>query len=171
MIIMSSGILGALKAGTPFHYQALPYPTPGPAGKSGNVIGGSALWLSSTASTAQQVAGWKLETYLTSPTVQEQFSHATGYIPINTRTADLASQKAYLAANPTAKVFLDQLAKTPTAPATAGCASGAMQSIKASNMSHIQAAWAGQTPIATALDAAAADAKTALSKYADQAGS
>jgi sn-glycerol 3-phosphate transport system substrate-binding protein len=70
MIMMSSGILGALKKGAPFNYEALPYPTSGPTGKSGPVIGGSALWLSATATPAEQVAGWKLETYLTSPQTQ-----------------------------------------------------------------------------------------------------
>lgn len=170
MIIMSSGILGALKTGPKFNYQALPYPTSGPAGQSGPVVGGAGLYLSRGASPAQQLAGWKLEAYLTSPQVQEDFSHATGYVPINVKTADLATQKAYLAANPDSQLFYDQLTKTPVVSAAAGCVSGAMQTIKTSNMAEITAAWAGQKSIDSALDAAAAKATTELQQYKQQLG-
>jgi sn-glycerol 3-phosphate transport system substrate-binding protein len=168
MIIMSSGILGALKTGPQFDYAALPYPTSGPAGQSGTVIGGSALYLSRTATAAQQVAAWKLEAYLTSPQVQEQFSQATGYVPINLKTADLPTEKAYLAANPSSQLFYNQLTTTPVVPATAGCVSGAMQTVKNSDMAQITAAWAGQKPVGAALDAAAGTAKTELTQYQGQ---
>jgi len=170
MIVMSSGILGALKTGAPFDYQALPFPTSGPEGKSGPVIGGSGLWLSATATPAQQVAGWELETYLTSPEVQEEFSHATGYVPINTKTADSASQQQYLRENPITERFADQLAGTPVVSAAAGCVSGAMTAIKAENISQIVAAFNGQKSVDEALDAAAAKAKDSFAEYQQQLG-
>ena len=170
LVLHSSGILGALKKGTPFNYQALPFPTSGPKGKSGNVIGGSALWLSKTAEPVQQVAGWKLETYLTSPSVQETFSHATGYVPINNKTADSATQQAFLSANPNSQAFNNQLKNTPTVTATAGCVTGAMTAIRTGNINELQAAFNGQKTVDDALDAAVAQAKTAIANYRDQLG-
>ncbi|MFD5863192.1 ABC transporter substrate-binding protein [Streptomyces chartreusis] len=170
MMLYSSGILGALKQGTTFDYRALPFPTSGRAGESGPVIGGSALWLSSTAKPAQQVAAWKLVTYLTSPKVQEKFSHATGYVPINIKTADSRTQQAYLAANPMAQTFARQLNETPVVSATAGCVSGAMQAIKDSNIKQLQAAYAGQKSIGEALDDAVGEAEGAFQRYQDQLG-
>ena len=168
MIVMSSGILGALKSGEPFDYEALPFPTSGPAGESGPVIGGSGLWLSASATPAEQVAGWKFETYLTSPEAQETFSHATGYVPINTKTADSPSQKEFLQANPLAQTFADQLSGTPVVSASAGCVSGAMTAVKAENISQIVAAFTGQKTVDEALDAAAESAKAAFADYQEQ---
>lgn len=170
LMLYSSGIAGTLAKGTSFDYQALPFPTSGPKGKSGPVIGGAGLWLSSTATAAQQVAGWKLETYLTSPKAQEEFSKATGYIPINTRTAASPTRQAYLKANPNARAFADQLANTPVTTATSGCVSGAMTSIKASNISQLQAAFAGNTSVDDALRTATADAAKAFEQYRGQLG-
>ena len=170
MMLYSSGIAGTLAKGTSFEYEALPFPTSGPEGESGPVIGGAGLWLSSTATPAQQVAGWKLETFLTSPEAQEEFTHATGYIPINTRTADSPTQQTYLQGNPNAQAFADQLAGTPVTTATSGCVSGAMSAIKSSNISQLQAAFAGTKPVDEALDTAVADAEKAFAQYREQLG-
>ncbi len=111
-----------------------------------------------------------IETYLTSPQAQEEFSHATGYIPINTKTADSPTQKAYLEANPNARAFANQLANTPVTTATSGCVSGAMTSIKASNISQLQAAFAGGKSVDDALATAANDAEKAFQQYQEQLG-
>jgi sn-glycerol 3-phosphate transport system substrate-binding protein len=166
----SSGALGTLKTGTPFNYQALPLPISGPKNTSGVIIGGSALWLSSTATPAQQVAGWKLETYLTSPRAQEEFSHATGYVPVNIETGSSPTQKAYLTANPNFQTFVNQINNTPVAPQTAGCVTGAMTAIRTGNINQLQAAFAGTKPVDAALDQAAADAQTAIKQYHEQLG-
>lgn len=170
LILHSSGILGALKSGAPFNYEALPFPTSGPAGKSGPVIGGSALWLSSTATKAQQVAGWKLEGYLTSPQVQATFSQATGYVAINNKAGDIASEKTYLAANPNSQVFATQLKSTPAIPATAGCVSGAMTTLRTSNIAHLQAAFTNGDTVDDALNQGVELAKDAFANYKQQLG-
>ncbi|MFI6932897.1 extracellular solute-binding protein [Streptomyces sp. NPDC050287] len=170
LLLQSSGLLGVLKTGTPFSYQALPVPTSGPKSTSGGIIGGSALWLSSTATQAQQVAGWKLETFLTSPAAQEEFSHATGYVPINTETDSSATQQAYLKANPNFQTFTSQVKNTPTVSATAGCVTGAMTAIRTGNINQLQAAFSGSKPVGAALDQAAADAKRAIKTYQEQVG-
>jgi sn-glycerol 3-phosphate transport system substrate-binding protein len=169
-MLHSSGVLGALKTGTHFDYEALPFPTTGPKSSSGAIIGGSALWLSNTATAAQQVAGWKLESFLTSPAAQEEFSHATGYVPVNTKTDASPTQQAYLKANPNFQAFTTQINNTPIVSATAGCVTGAMTAIRTGNINQLQAAFAGQKSVNAALDQAAADAKNAIKKYQDQLG-
>lgn len=167
----SSGILGALKTdGTTFDYQALPFPASDARFKGNTTVGGSALWLSSTATPAQQVAGWKLETFLTSPGSQEQFSHATGYVPVNTKVDASPTQKSFLAANPDFRVFLQQINGSPIRTETAGCVSGAMAAIRSGNVGQLQAAFAGTKPAQAALDAAAQDAQTVLTQYQQQLG-
>ncbi len=166
----SSGAAGALKNGTPFKYEALPYPLSGPKGTSGTVIGGSALWLSSSASKAEQIAGWKLETFLTSSSAQEQFSHATGYVPVNNKVASSATQQAYLASHPNFQVFSNQIKNVPIASQTAGCVTGAMTAVRTANISQIQAAFSGSKPVDTALDQAVSDAKKAIDQYQQQLG-
>jgi sn-glycerol 3-phosphate transport system substrate-binding protein len=169
-MLQTSGVLGALKKETDFDYEALPFPTTGPKRSSGPVIGGSALWLSSSATDAQKVAGWKLQTFLTSPKAQEEFSHATGYVPVNTKTDKSSSQKAYLKKDPNFQAFTTQLEKTPTASAPAGCVSGAMTAIRTGNINELQAAYSGRKSVDSALEAASADAKKAIKKYQDQLG-
>lgn len=170
MMLYSSGILGSLKKGTTFNYEALPFPLAGDPDESGVLIGGSALWLSSAAADAEQVAGWKVASYLSSPEAQEEFSHATGYVPINSATNDSDTQKAFLSENPNFQAFVDQVTNVPAVNATTGCVTGAMTAIRTANMNQLQAAYAGTTPIDEALDNAAEDAKKALEDYQDQVG-
>ncbi|MER7792837.1 ABC transporter substrate-binding protein [Streptomyces sp. NPDC097640] len=169
-LLNSSGALGALKTGTKFDYAALPFPTSGPKTSSGPVIGGSALWLSSTATDAQKAAGWKLETFLASAAAQEEFSHATGYLPVNTKTDASSTQQAFLKANPNYQTMVAQLKNVPIVSAPAGCVTGAMTAIRTGNINQIQAAFAGQKTIGAALDQAVTDAKSSIKKYQDQLG-
>lgn len=165
-----SGVLGVLKKATPFNYQALPFPISGAKDTSGTTIGGSALWLSSTATKAQQVAGWKLETYLTSTHAQEGFSQATGYVPVNNNTLDLPEEKAFIAANPNFQVFTSQIKSSPVETQTSNCVSGAMTAIRSGIINQLQSAFAGQVSAGAALDNATASAKDAIKQYQDQLG-
>jgi len=168
--LYSSGVAGGFSSDAQFDYSALPFPTNSSSEDAGNIIGGSALWSSSTGTPAEQVAGWKLTSFLASPEAQEEFSQATGYVPINQEVASSATEKDYLAANPGSQVIIDQVQNTPVSTVTAGCVTGAMTSIRTSNMNQIQAAWAGQKSIGEALDQAAEDAKAALEQYQTQLG-
>jgi len=170
VMLNGSGLLGVLKAGVPFQYEALPYPTSGSSSKAGPVTGGSAMWLSKSATKAQQVAGWKLETFLTSPTSQEQFSQATGYTPINNKTGDLASQKKFLATSAPTQAFLKQVKNTPVNTVTAGCVTGAMTNIRTANVNQLQSAFAGMKSVDSALSAMTASAQTAIAQYRQQLG-
>lgn len=171
MMLNSSGAAGGIAAGNvPFGYEALPYPVSGDTAESGPVIGGSAMWLGSTADDAQKVAGWKLISYLASADAQEPFSAATGYVPVNSAVDDLPARQEYIAGHPNAAVFVDQVNNTPAVPATAGCLSGAMTAIRAAVVPQMQAAFTGSISIDQALSNAEAEANKAISQYRDQLG-
>ncbi len=166
-----SGALGALKAGgATFKYEALPFPASDEKYRGNTTIGGAAMWLSKSATDAAKVAGWKLESFLTSAASQEQWSHATGYVPVNQTVDSSETQATFLDRNPSFRVFTKQIDGSPTASNTAGCLSGAMAAIRAGNVSQLQAAFAGTKSADEALDAAAASAAKALSDYREQVG-
>lgn len=165
-----SGLLGLLKKGTSFTFEALPFPASDAQFKGNTIVGGGALWLGKSGSAAQQIAGWKLEAYLTSAANQEIWSHATGYLPANTDVKSMASQQAFLSANPNFGVFVKQVDEAPVKTSTAGCVTGAMTAIRASNINELQAAFAGTKSVDDALNAAAASAKTLLEQYKSQRG-
>lgn len=171
MMFNSSGSIGGLeKAGAP-SWSALPYPISGPRASSGALIGGTAMWVSAKGhSAAEQVASWKVISYLASAPAQEAFSQATGYAPINTAVDDSATEKAFLAANPAQQVLLRQFRDTPAVPATAGCLSGAMPGVRSEVVPQLQAAFARTTPITTALDRAEKAATATIVDYRTQAG-
>lgn len=168
-----SGLLGTLKRDkTSFNYQALPYPKSATVDKktAGTTIGGAAMWLSSSATDAQKVAGWELETYLTSPAVQEAWSQVTGYVPVNINVDRSASQKTFLAANTNFQVFIKQIDGSPSVQQTAGCLSGAMTAVRHSVVGELQAAFAGTKTVETALSDAVNEAKTDFAQYEQQLG-
>jgi sn-glycerol 3-phosphate transport system substrate-binding protein len=171
MMFNSSGSIGALNEKGARGWTALPYPLSGPRATSGALIGGAAMWVGAKGHTpAEQVASWKVISYLASAPVQETFSQATGYAPINTAVDDSPSQQAFLAANPAQKTLIQQFSDTPAAPATAGCLSGAMSGIRTEVVNRMQAAFAADTPIEAALDDAVAAATAKISSYRQQAG-
>lgn len=170
LMLNSSGAAGSVASGAKFNYEALPYPITGDKATSGPLIGGSAMWLSSTATDAQKVAGWKLISFLASAKAQETFSEATGYVPVNTDVDSSATHKNFLDSHPTASVFTDQINNTPSTPATAGCLSGAMTSIRAAVVSQMQAAFSGSISLDDALKKAETDSNKAIDQYRQQLG-
>jgi len=171
MMLNSSGSIGGLKAAGTTGYTALPYPLSGPAESSGALIGGAAMWVSGPGhDPAEQVASWKLVSYLASAGVQEAFSQASGYAPINTAVDSSPTEQAFLAANPAYATLSKQFAATPATPATSGCLSGAMTGIRANVVSAMQSAFSGATPLQDALDSAQKAADITIASYRQQAG-
>jgi sn-glycerol 3-phosphate transport system substrate-binding protein len=117
MMFNSSGAASAVRTSAAFSWQALPYPTSGPKDTAGPIIGGASLWASGAGHTsAEQVASWQLISFLDSPASQAAFSTASGYVPVNTKTATEAGYRATLAARPELSTALTQLTGTPPVP-------------------------------------------------------
>lgn len=169
MMLFSSGAAGTiLDSGVDF--ETRPFPSFGDSADGGPVVGGAALWLSNTAEDAQKVAGWQFISYLASAEAQEQFSQATGYVPVNVAVDDSEGQKQFLEANPYAEVFVDQLNGSPSSSATAGCLSGAMTGIRAAVVPQMQSIFTGKVGLEEGLAQAETDANKAIEDYLEQAG-
>lgn len=170
MMFNSSAVAASVAQSTSFAYEALPFPLSAPASKAGTVVGGSAMWLSSTATPAQQVAGWKLISFLASPAAQATFSEATGYVPANTALEDTADRKSYLRDNPVAEVAIEQVKDVSDVPATHGCFTGAFSAIRAAMIPEMQSAFSGSKTMKQAIADAQAAANRAVADYREQVG-
>jgi sn-glycerol 3-phosphate transport system substrate-binding protein len=171
MMINSSGSIGGLRKAGAKAWSALAYPLSGAPADSGALIGGAAMWVDAKGhSAAEQVASWKLISYLASAKAQEPFSQASGYAPVASAVDDSPTEKAFLAANPPYETLRRQFTGTPAGPATAGCLSGAMSGIRSEVVSRMQAAFTGMTPVDSALDQAQQAGTAKIVQYRKQAG-
>jgi sn-glycerol 3-phosphate transport system substrate-binding protein len=171
MMFNSSGAMGGIVQSGMAGWSALPYPLSGDRTSSGALIGGSAMWLVGPGhSAAEQVASWKVISYLASAPAQEAFTQGSGYAPVNTAVDASSTEQEFLAQHPNHATLSRQFADTPAVPATAGCLSGAMPGIRADVVDRMQAAFSGITPIDAALDEAERAATNKISAYREQAG-
>lgn len=169
MLFNSSAAAGTIRKAAAFDYEVLPYPISGSNDSSGAVIGGSALWVNAKGHTdAEQVASWKLISFLSSAASQEKFSQATGFAPVNIKVGETETNKAFLETHPDAAAIASQFQATPATTATAGCLSGALPSIRNAVVPQMQAAFSGQKPLPDAISAAENDATKAISDYLKQ---
>lgn len=171
MMFNSSGAIGGLKEANMTGYTALPYPLSGSPSTSGAAIGGAAMWVDQAGhSKAEQVASWKVISYLTSAEAQERFAEASGYAPINTDVDNSPTWKKFLTKNEPYAVLGKQFADTPATTATSGCLTGAMSGVRAAVVPEMQRAFSGKTPLDTALKSAEKAATAKIKDYREQAG-
>jgi sn-glycerol 3-phosphate transport system substrate-binding protein len=171
MMFNSSGSLGGIVQSGMAGWSTLPYPLSGDRASSGALIGGSAMWVGGPGhSAAEQVASWKVISYLASAQAQEAFAQASGYAPVNTAVDASPTEQAFLAQRPNHATLTQQFADTPAVAATAGCLTGAMPGIRAEVVDRMQAAFAGTTPVDVALDEAEMAATDKITAYREQVG-
>lgn len=171
MMFNSSGGIGGLNQAGMKDYSALPYPLSGSKSTSGAAIGGAAMWVDQVGhSAAEQVAGWKLISFLASAPAQERFAKASGYAPINTDVAKSATWKSFLAKNAPYDVLDKQFNTTPANTSTAGCFSGAMQGVRDVVVPEMQKAFSGKVSPDSALTAAEKAGTAKIEDYRKQAG-
>ncbi|MFD3309500.1 extracellular solute-binding protein [Streptomyces sp. NPDC058694] len=171
MMLNSSGAIGGLTGAGMTDYTALPYPLSGSESTAGPAIGGAAMWVDQAGhSKAEQVASWKLVSYLASAGAQERFAEASGYAPINTGVDNSPAWKQFLAKNEPYAVLDKQFADTPSTTATSGCLTGAMTGVRAEVEPAMQQAFSGKTSLDDALKAAEKAATAKIQNYREQAG-
>jgi sn-glycerol 3-phosphate transport system substrate-binding protein len=171
MMLNSSGAIGGITRSGMTGWSTLPYPISGDPTTSGAVIGGSAMWVGGPGhSAAEQVASWKVISYLASAQAQETFAQASGYAPVNIAVDGSATEQAFLTQNPNYVVLREQFADTPAAPATAGCLTGAMPGIRQEVVDRMQVAFSGAMPIDTTMEEAEKAATAKITAYREQAG-
>lgn len=76
--------------------------------KGGACIGGASLALFDKGDESKLMAAWEFIQYTASPETQSVWSQATGYLPINLKTKEIAEYKAFVEATPAVQVALEQ---------------------------------------------------------------
>ncbi|MFD5863188.1 ABC transporter substrate-binding protein [Streptomyces chartreusis] len=170
MMLSSSGAIGDIAAATKIKYTALPLPLAARKGVGGPLIGGASLWVSGPGhDAAHQLASWKLISYLVSPETQEQFSHASGFAPVNVDVDYSLSQEKYLTKNPDQAAVMDQFMKAPVNTATAGCLTGALPKIREKVLSAMTEAFHGEISLDAAINRAEDESAGVIETYNSQA--
>jgi sn-glycerol 3-phosphate transport system substrate-binding protein len=160
MIILSTGALGFVHDGmkSPYKVAFLPkhlrYAAP---------IGGGSLIIPKGVPEDQQKAAWVLIKFLTSPEISGEWSRFTGYFAPSRAAYDLPEMKSYLAANPDAKVALDQLQYAQPWFATVNTV-GVRKALE----DQVQAMLSGRTTPARAIVDAQAGADALMHAYVEQ---
>ncbi|MHC5903918.1 extracellular solute-binding protein [Streptomyces sp. S6] len=171
MMLNSSGAIGGLTTAGMKDYTALPYPVSGPSSTSGALIGGAAMWVDRAGhDAAEQVASWKLISYLASAPAQERFAMASGYAPVNTDVDNSPAWKQFLAGHKQYAALARQFANTPANTATSGCLTGAMAGVRDVVVPQMQQAFSGRIPLDSALKSAQEKATYKIQDYRKQAG-
>lgn len=85
---------------------------PAPDGVNACPTGGAGVGIPAGIADDRKAAAMKFLAFLTSPENTVTFTQATGYMPTRKSALDNAAEKEYLAANPNAKVAVQQLAVT-----------------------------------------------------------
>jgi sn-glycerol 3-phosphate transport system substrate-binding protein len=171
MMLNSSGVIGNLAAANMTGYTALPLPLAAAKGTGGPLIGGASLWVDGPGhDPAHQLASWKLITYLLSPQVQEQFSQASGYAPVNTKVDASPSQQQYLQKNQAEVAVIGQFNNAAATTATAGCLTGALPTVRAEVLSAMDSAITGRTTLDAAITQAQDRATASIKDYNAKVG-
>ncbi len=112
MTIMSSSKLGAMDALMADQYMTAYLPKVNSGDTSGAGVGGSCLNLFDRGDERRLEAAYDFMEYLVSPENQYTFATASGYLPVNVETENLAEMVKYYEEHPQYKVALDQLKDT-----------------------------------------------------------
>ncbi|ETW25155.1 ABC transporter substrate-binding protein [Mycobacterium gastri 'Wayne'] len=109
--LASTGALVGITAAARFDFGVSPLPA-GPGGAPGCPTGGAGLAVPTKLSHERKVNALKFIAFITSAANTAYFSQRTGYLPVRKSAVNDPSEQQYLAANPRARVALDQLPHT-----------------------------------------------------------
>jgi sn-glycerol 3-phosphate transport system substrate-binding protein len=109
--VASTGALVGITAAARFDFGAAPLPT-GPAAAPGCPTGGAGLAIPTNLSDARKLNALKFIAFITNPQNTAYFSRRTGYLAVRKSAVDDPGEQKYLAADPRARVALDQLPHT-----------------------------------------------------------
>ena len=109
--VASTGALVGITSAARFDFGAAPLPT-GPGGVPGCPTGGAGLAIPTKLSEERKLNALKFIGFITNPENTAYFSQRTGYLAVRKSAVDDPGEQKYLAANPRARVALDQLSHT-----------------------------------------------------------
>ena len=111
MTLMSSARIGSvtkLTKDSGVDWRVTNLPDVSPEDKGGACIGGASLAMFNKGDDARKMAAWEFIQYAASAETQATWSMATGYLPINLGTKDIAEYKSYAEGNAAVTLALAQ---------------------------------------------------------------
>ncbi|MBY0441007.1 MAG: ABC transporter substrate-binding protein [Mycobacteriaceae bacterium] len=109
--VASTGALRGITATAKFDVGVAPLPT-GPGGAPACPTGGAGLAIPAQLSQERKLNALRFISFVTNPANAAYFSQRTGYLVVRKSALDDPSEQKFLAANPQAKVAIDQLPHT-----------------------------------------------------------
>ena len=164
----STGALGGyLKAaGGKFEIATAPFPKVQSSDTGGPIIGGASLWIDGPGhSAAEQRASWEFVKFLVEPANSAFWHTNTGYFPVSKAALEDATDKAWVAQKPQFQTAIDELQASPNTVATQGCLLGSLPQVRALVETAIESVLTSGKDPKAALDEAASQAKSLISKY------
>lgn len=164
----STGVLGGYitAAGNKFQVATAPFPKVQASDTGGPIIGGASLWIDGPGhSAAEQRASWEFVKFLAQPENAAFWHTKTGYFPITKSALNEPDDKAWVAQKPQFQTAIDELQSSPASTATQGCLLGSLPQVRALVETAIESVLTSGKDPKAALDDAASQAKSLISKY------
>jgi len=106
------------------------YPVPNEGTRTGVVIGGASLWMTTGLASEKQRAAQQFFEWLSQPTQQAEWHRGTGYFPITTDAVDRLEDDDWFEDNPNFQTAFDQLRDTEVTAATRGFQCGPSSEVR-----------------------------------------
>lgn len=147
MIPFTSANLRDMIRESDFEVEAIDYVRPDGTSRAGVFNGGAALWLMASATEEERAAAAEFERFLMTADVQGTWAARTGYVPLNTKSAESDAFTEVLAEFPAFGVAPKQLA----ASTGTGCLMGTMPQARNAMNDAIESAVNGSADAASAI--------------------
>lgn len=123
MVIMTSSRIQTIAdlVGDSFEWGIASIPTVNADDAGGAYPSGSGLYMLDRDDEAKKAAAWEFVQFMISPEAQVMWLDGTGYVPVNTKTAELDAYKTAIKQEPRLGLPLETLQKTPTTVVPAFC--------------------------------------------------
>ena len=131
----------------------------------GTILGGNSIWAMRGRADGEMKQAYQFVKYLASAQVQRRWHVNTGYFPIRKDVIGALEAEGFYAANPNARVAVDQLLAAPDSAAAKGALAGVFPELREHVENAMEEALAGKDGSGPALERAQAKSTRALQRY------
>lgn len=137
----------------------------GPVISGGTVLGGNSIWAMKGRADGEMKQAYQFLKYLASAPVQRRWHVNTGYFPIRKDVIGALEGEGFYAANPNARVAVDQLLAAPDSAAAKGALAGVFPELREHVENAMEEALGGKDGSGPALERAQVKSIRALQRY------
>jgi sn-glycerol 3-phosphate transport system substrate-binding protein len=166
LLITSTSDVFVMSQKAPFPVIVGPFPGTGlPVPAGGTVLGGNSIWTMKGKPEFEVKQAYRFLKHLASAAVQRRWHANTGYFPIRGDVIAALEAEGFYAANPNARVAIDQLLAAPDSAAARGALAGVFPELREHVENAMEEALSGKAPVDQALLRAQKKTTNALQRY------